>query len=40
MKTYKKEKSILGQAFRTYKGTSELGEISRFNVCMLEQSEC
>ena len=28
MNTYRKKKSILGQAFGTYKGTSELGRFA------------
>ena len=38
--TYRKEKSILGQASRICKGMSEWGEVGKFNEGVQEQSEC
>ena len=38
--TYRKEKSILGQASKIWKGNSEWGEVGKFNEGVQEQSEC
>ena len=38
--TYRKEKSILGQASRICKGMSGWGEVGKFNEGVQERSEC